>query len=81
MHLLTTVCQSPKTATGWSGIKINDKSKETKYTLHHSIDMKHASLHVKFEGGFFILFDRELLRSKKRYFSSGMVRPFSEAGF
>jgi hypothetical protein len=72
--------QSPKTATDWSSIKINDSSKETKHTLHHLIDMKHASLHVKFEGGLFICLTENFYVVKRNVFHRGRFALFQKRG-
>jgi hypothetical protein len=47
----------------------------TQHPWHHSVDAKHAFLHVKFETRFVIFFMRKFLSNKNR---RGMVHPFFE---
>jgi hypothetical protein len=59
----------------WSGIKKDNLLKETQLSWYQSIDNKYLWVYVKFDGGLFIPFARQLKSKKSGNFSRGMDHP------
>jgi hypothetical protein len=69
----------PQKATNESGTKKANLLKKTQPFWYQSIDKRHLSINVKFDGGLSIQFARELRPKKSGTFSKGVVVcPFSK---